>query len=93
MKYIRQLCAGILLVLALSLPALAGEMGQPRATNGTPETPGIAGDVQYPGITGEMQYDVAGEMQQPIAVGEISCPSIMGEIECPGISLIFAILF
>jgi hypothetical protein len=53
MKTLRQLCAGLILTLALTVTASAGKM----------DCPGIA--ASQPEATGEMQNDVtaAGEMQ------------------------------
>lgn len=50
MKRLRRLCAGTLLVLALSVPALAGEI---------PNPPGVAGDTQFPGVAGQMETPLA----------------------------------
>ena len=42
MKHLRRICGGFLLVVALSIPAFAGE------TNGPP---GITGDILGPGLS------------------------------------------
>jgi hypothetical protein len=93
MKHLRQLCAGCVLVLAFSIPAVADVM----------QFPGAAGIIQYPGTTGAIPYPgVAGEMQQPIVAGEIQYPGVAGDIpypgitdviQFPGISLLLAPLF
>ena len=55
MKQLRNLCAGLFLILALSVPALAGDMHAPRAAGetqfpGVAESPGFAGIMDTPSI-------------------------------------------
>jgi hypothetical protein len=47
MKHLRRICGGFFLVLALSIPALAGDIH----TTDTP-APAVAGDISCPGIAG-----------------------------------------
>ena len=55
MKHLRRICVGFLLVIALSIPAFAGETSCPPGQTETPpgEThspPGITGDILGPGF-------------------------------------------
>ncbi|HWT01390.1 MAG TPA: hypothetical protein VN256_14165 [Pyrinomonadaceae bacterium] len=56
MKKLGRICAGLILVLALSLPALAGDMLTPPGAGGETQFPGVAGDTQFPGVTGEIGF-------------------------------------
>jgi hypothetical protein len=67
MKHLRQLCAGLLLVLALSANALAGDILTPGVT-GTAESPGYTGVAESPGF--------AGIMDTPSVTGEILTPGL-----------------
>lgn len=63
MKHLRRICGGFLLVIALSIPAFAGETATPPGETASPpgqtqtppgETnspPGITGDILGPGIS------------------------------------------
>jgi hypothetical protein len=91
MKQIRQLCVGFVLILALSLPALAGDM--PLGVTGDIIQNGLTGHMpqgdigQMPtGVTGEMPLGVTDDIQNGIT-GHISCPGITGDL----LSLIFAL--
>jgi hypothetical protein len=67
MKHLRRLGGGLLLVLALSIPAFAGEV----------DTPGIAGEIETPGLTGDTQETpTPGDMHTPGLVGEIGIPGL-----------------
>jgi hypothetical protein len=86
MKHLRQLCIGLFLVLALSIPAFAGDMPN-----------GITGEMGA-GVTGEMSTGITGQIPTGIT-GEIGT-GITGDIhggftgEMPGgISLLLALLF
>ncbi len=56
MKYLRRICAGFLLILALSIPALAGDIASPGFTDGPQESPGATdpGETQGPGYLGDI---------------------------------------
>ena len=55
MKQLLRICAGLILVLALSLPAFAGPQESPGIT-GPQESPGLTGDIQAPGFTGDIPF-------------------------------------
>jgi hypothetical protein len=57
MKHLRQLCGGLLLVLALSIPAFAGNVHTPGFTEDTQESP-VPGDMHTPGLVEEMEMPV-----------------------------------
>lgn len=78
MKHLRQIFLGFSLVLALSVPAFAGDVQAPARTC-------VVGDISCPGI--------ADPQESPGVTGNISTPGITGEILTPGISLILAALF
>ena len=67
MKHLRQLCAGFVLVLALSIPAFAGDM-ETTSVPGTIDCPGITGDIPCPSVTGQVEC--------PGIMGEIECPGL-----------------
>ena len=67
MNHLRQLCIGFVLVLALSIPAFAGEI-ECGLTDGPQESSGIAGDIPCPGVTGQIEC--------PGIMGEIECPGL-----------------
>jgi hypothetical protein len=54
MKQLLRFCAGLILVLALSLPAFAGEILTPPA--GPQESPGVTGQQESPGFTGDIPF-------------------------------------
>jgi len=60
MKLLRQLCVGFVLLLALSIPTLAGDLplgvtGEiQNGLTGNIECPGIAGQIECGGITGDI---------------------------------------
>ena len=100
MKQLRQFCLGTLMVLALSITALAGDISMPGVTNGTQESSGITVHIPCPGAAGEMQNGITGDMPTPGAAGEIpnnvagDMPfGITGDIPFPGILLFFISLF
>lgn len=100
MKNLRQICLGLSLILALSMPAFAGETQTPPFTcvAGEIGCPGITGPQESPGITGDISTPgVRGEIPTSGIAGDISTPGITGAISTPGIrgilSLIFAALF
>ena len=76
MKHLRRTCAGLILVLALSLPVFAGDMLTPPVA-GPQESPGITGDTQFPGATGPQE--------SPGVAGEINIPGITGDTQFPGL--------
>ena len=52
MKKIQQLCAAVVLTMALVLSASAGDMSAPGATNPTPQQESsVTGDMAGPGVT------------------------------------------
>jgi hypothetical protein len=64
MKHLRKVCGGLVLVLALSLPVIAGEMSTPGIADDI-STPGVAGETQFPGVAGDMQFPITGEIGFP----------------------------
>jgi hypothetical protein len=68
MKHLRRICGGLLLVLALSVPTLAGDMSGPGVTDGPQESPGVMGPQESPGV--------AGDIQMPGLAGDILIPGI-----------------
>jgi hypothetical protein len=54
MQSLRQLCACFVLVLAFSLPAVAGEIQYPGVA-GIMQQPVVAGDIPCPGIMGQIE--------------------------------------
>jgi hypothetical protein len=89
MKQLRQLCIGFVLILALSIPAFAGDIPSPGVTGQIPYR--VTGDLPY-GVTGNMPTGVTGEMPLGITgqipggdTGHIPGPGITGHIECGGI--------
>lgn len=56
MKYLRQICLGFFLLLALSIPAFAGDVQAPARTcvAGEIGCPGATVPQESPGITGEI---------------------------------------
>ena len=72
MKHLRQFCLGLFLILALSIPALAGDM-QCGVTGNMGA--GITGEIQT-GITGNMPTGVTGEMPTGVA-GDVQFPGIL----------------
>ncbi len=82
MKHPRQILLGSFLVLAVSIPALAGETLCPPGEIGTP---GITGELSSPGIRGSQD--------SPGVTGEITTPGLTGEILTPGITWILAAVF
>jgi hypothetical protein len=79
MKKLLRICAGLILVLALSLPAFAGEIPTPPA--GPQESPGITGPQESPGLTGEMPgAGVAGEMPTVGFTGDIGFPDLLAAL-------------
>jgi hypothetical protein len=71
MKHLRQVCLGLFLLLALSIPAFAGDMHAPSVT-GTIEC----------GVAGEMATGITGEISGPGATGDILGPGVVGDINC-----------
>jgi hypothetical protein len=84
MKQLLRICAGLILVLALSLPAFAGEILTPPVA-GPQESPGVMGPQESPGF--------AGDMGAPGLTGDIQAPGFMGDIGCPGLLAAFFSLF
>jgi hypothetical protein len=68
MKQLRQFSLGVFLVLALSLPAFAGEIGCP-------------GDIGQPQT--QPSSSLTGDMGAPCKTGEIGMPCLEGDIGCP----------
>jgi len=65
MKHLRHLSLGLLLVLALSIPAFAGETPC-GLTDGPQESPGLTGEIPFPGITGPQESPgIVGDIQTP----------------------------
>ena len=84
MKLLRRTCLGMLLLLALSVPALAGDIPSPPAPD-PPDSLGVNGVIHNP---------EPGEIPNPPGVmGDMSTPSIAGDIQFPGIALLIAALF
>jgi hypothetical protein len=54
MKHLRQFCSGFVLVLILSVPAVAGEIQFPGVA-GIMQQPVVAGDIPCPGIMGNIE--------------------------------------
>ncbi|MDQ3805655.1 MAG: hypothetical protein M3416_17735 [Acidobacteriota bacterium] len=74
LKHLRQLCAGLLLALSLSIPAFAG----------VAESPGVAdGPTEVPGATD-------GTAESPGAAGTAESPGFMGIRDTPAVSLILS---
>jgi hypothetical protein len=65
MKHLRQISLGFFLVLALSIPKFAGEIGTPGVTDGPQESPGVTGAQESPGITGDMGNGITVDMGNP----------------------------
>jgi hypothetical protein len=83
MKTLKQFCAAVALISALSFSALAGEIL-------TPPVAGPAGEMSTPGAS------AAGDMHTPgvSAMGDILTPGVSaaGEIHLPGVTAESAIL-
>ena len=80
MKLLRRTCLGLLLLLALSVPALAGDITNPpvAGTNGVIHNP-APGDISSPPTA-------AGDIPSPPGVaGDMSTPGAAGETQFPGI--------
>ncbi|MBC8031873.1 MAG: hypothetical protein H7Z16_17455 [Pyrinomonadaceae bacterium] len=89
MKKLRQICLGFLLLLALSIPVVAGDVQAPALTC-------VAGEIGCPGVTGPQESPgVTGDVSTPGITGEIGTPGVTGDVLTPGfiISLILAGLF
>jgi hypothetical protein len=84
MKNLRRTCLGLLLLCALSVPALAGDIPSPPARSGPQESPGVTGPQESPGLTGEIPC--------PGVTGDIQAPGFTGDIPFPGVILIIATL-
>ena len=82
MKHLRRICGGFLLVIALSIPAFAGETQTPPGHTETP--PGVTGPQESPGV--------AGDISTPGVAGEMSTPGVLGDILTPGLNLLISIL-
>lgn len=79
MKYLRQICLGFFLLLALSIPAFAGDVQAPARTC-------VAGEIGCPGATGPQE--------SPGVTGPQESSGITGEILTPGlVSLVLAAIF
>ena len=79
MKHLRQLCLGLFLVLALSIPAFGGDINTPGIAGDIP-CPGVTGDIGTPGVTGHIPCPgVTGEIPNGIT-GEISTHGVAGNI-------------
>jgi|SRR5918912_1669047 hypothetical protein len=95
MKQLRQICAGLILTLALSLTAFGGDIQNGVA--GDTQFPGATGQQESPGFTGIMDTpSVAGQTQTPGIAGETQFPGVTGEMPFPGVTglgLLFALLF
>ena len=65
MKQLRRLCISLVLLLALSITAFAGDVSTPGVF-GDISTPGVAGDVSTPGIAGDISTPgIAGDILTP----------------------------
>jgi hypothetical protein len=95
MKQLRRTCLGLLMLLALSVPALAGDIPSPPAPAGPQESPGLTGEIPNPpSANGIMPNGDGGDISSPpSATGDIQAPGVTGDILCPGITLIFLGLF
>lgn len=79
MKYLRQICLGFFLLLALSIPAFAGDVQAPALTC-------VAGEIGCPGATGPQE--------SPGVTGPQESSGITGEILTPGlVSVVLAAIF
>ena len=79
MKQLLRFCAGLILVLALSLPAFAGEIPTPPA--GPQESPGVTGPQESPGFTGDVQFPgVDGQTQTPGITGDVLFPGLLSAL-------------
>jgi len=83
MKNLRRICCGLLLVLALAIPAFAGETSAPPGETSTP--PGEMNSPPGPGLT----MTVLGETQGPSIQQEAD---LAGDILTPGLSLVISFL-
>lgn len=68
MKHLRQVCLGLFLLLAFSIPAFAGDMqcgaaGEMTTGNtGDIPGPGSTGDILGPGIAGDIHCGITGDL-------------------------------
>jgi hypothetical protein len=69
MKQLKQLCAAVLLTLALALSAFAGNMEYPGVTSQSTQ-PSATGNMDTPAVTSS-QPSAAGEMSAPGATTSI----------------------
>jgi hypothetical protein len=69
MKHFRQVCLGLFLLLAFSIPAFAGDM----------QTPGVTGTIEC-GVAGQMPTGITGDIPGPGVTGDIGTPGIAGEM-------------
>ncbi len=71
MEYLRRICLGFFLVLALSIPAFAGDVQAPALTC-------VAGEIGCPGATGPQESPgVTGPQESPGFTGEILTPGLV----------------
>jgi hypothetical protein len=95
MKHLRRICGGLLMLLALSLTAFAGDMGcpgdmgQPQTQPSSNATPSQSS----PAVDGEMGAPCkAGDMGAPCKEGDMGNP-LAGEIGFPVTEILISILF
>jgi hypothetical protein len=95
MKHLRRICGGLLMLLALSLTAFAGDMGC-LGNMGQPQTQTSSNATQSQSssaVDGEMGAPCkAGEMGAPCKEGDIQNP-LAGEIGYPVTQILISILF
>lgn len=94
MKQLRRTCLGLLMLLALSVPALAGDMLTPPVA-GPQEGPGLRGDMGTPpGANGVIHNPDGGDILNPPGPsGVIHNPDDPGDLLTSGIALFFASFF
>jgi hypothetical protein len=94
MKQLRRTCLGLLMLLALSVPALAGDMGCPPVA-GPQESPGLAGEMSTPPVAyGIIHNPPPGDILNPPGPsGVIHNPDDPGDLLTSGIALFFAGFF
>ena len=92
MKRLRYICISLLLIVALCIPAFAGDIHCGAAIV-PDEHDGVAGEISCPGISGDIVIDgVADDKAFPTIAGESQSSDIAGEISA-GLSLILSLLF
>jgi hypothetical protein len=91
MMNFHRLCLALALIVAFTVPAMAGggDIDTP-GLNGEISTPGASGDISTPGVSGDISTPgVSGDISTPGASGNFSTPSALnpGEITTSGFDL------